>query len=568
MNTFRIVADGLAWAYDSSSAWSWGYAFQGSYGGGAKRDGVITFGGLRDNVEWANMDVQAVRFWVKFGDAGSANVGGKILSVYAGAKNSPAGTGASMRGDGVCYVNTATQAFNTSEVITFDSGTNSAYLSYWKAWLENTASTSLVLYINESSSSGSWSGNYLVVENAGMEIDYEVKTSGGSVSPSPVTIGQVATLTISPISTGGALTHQVIWAMNGTTYSIANVAQGVRTASLTVPAAWLSNIPSGATTAQATCTLTTIEDGTARGSRVIPFTVQLPASYAPVINSFSVERIASHVDDQGYTVWEPSLTGQKVWVSLSLYINRDSGSNPGTARIDYYPEDDESAVTTKALTWSSNALTYTNSRMLITADIDLAKSWVFVLTATNGHSTARSTVRIGMSWAPLHIAGSGYGVGVGMFSDGTSADPKFEVAWPAHLNGGADIPGLNSYSMDEMASVYLSKGVATGGLWYNGGEIWRSVFTGQTSSQGEISVGTLPNLPTMALNVRGCIVTNDGLIRPLPFQSYGGLGWSASAVVSQSDGSVKLYLGESYALVSSASSPLRYYLIVEYVKQT
>ena len=62
--------------------------------------------------------------------------------------------------------------------------------------------------------------------------------------------------------------------------------------------------------------------------------------------------------------------------------------------------------------------------------------WVFELTLSNGHENIVSTARVERAWAPFHVAGTGYGIGIGMYSTGVLADPRLEVAWPAHLLGG------------------------------------------------------------------------------------------------------------------------------------
>ena len=153
MKTFSIVATQLAWARDYSSSWNWGSAFQGASGSQNPRNGAILFAGLRDSVTWSDMVISAVRFWVKFGDAGAYRT--KVLGIWAAARNSIGGSGDGMRGMGICQVRTTINAWNASELIYFDAAHNPAALSAWQTWLQSTASNGLVLYLSESAASSS-----------------------------------------------------------------------------------------------------------------------------------------------------------------------------------------------------------------------------------------------------------------------------------------------------------------------------------------------------------------------------------------------------------------------------
>lgn len=502
MSTFRILASSFAWAYNNSTSWTWDGAFQGAYGNTQPRNGVIFFNNLRSSVPWADMNVTAVRFWVQFGDAGGAHK--KVLSIFGTAYNSVSGhTGAAMRGVGICQVRTATSAWKTSETLTFDSANNAFALPNWKTWLEDTTSIGLCLYLNESApSANNYSQNYLIVTNAGMEIDYEPKGSTGTISPDPVEIGDTVTLDIAPIASDEVVTHTAEWTLGETSSGPIAIAAGVTQATYTLPSSWLGELD-GVTSGEAVCTLTTYVGGVLRGAREIPFTAAVPAGYAPVINSFSVKRYASAVDDQGQTVYVESLSGNHVWVNISATIDRDGGLNPGTASIRYYPDDDEEHARTVALTWSGDDLTHASDRSLITETIDLSRGWVFELTVTNGHTSETATARVEKSWAPLHIAGSGYGVGVGMYSDGVQAAPRFQVGWPAELLGG--IQGVTNFSTDEIMV----------GRWIDGSALYVRTIAIPITTAGADTMGSIGDDVDKVLRFDGVLITTAGSQRPI-----------------------------------------------------
>ena len=552
MNTFPIVATQLAWAYNYSSSWNWDGAFQGAYGNQQPRNGAILFAGLRDSVSWPDMVIRAVRLWVKFGDAGGYRT--KVLSIFGAARNSISGSGDGMRGMGICQVRTATNAWNTSESIYFDSANNTYALEAWRQWLQNTDSVGLVLYLNEAgASSRTYSENYLILTNAGLEIDYEPKGSGGTVTPTEAEIGQTVTLNIDAITSAQEVTHTAEWTLGTASSGAIAIAGGVSQATWTLPSGWLAQL-SGAEQGAAACVLTTYEGGEQRGARTIPFTAKVPARYAPEIRSFSVKRYTSVIDDQMQTIYVESLGGNHVWVSLDIEIDRDNGLNPGTAQISYWRESDPETVYVAALSWSNDRLTLTNDRTVIDRVIDLSQGWVFVLTAANDHTSETATARVEAAWAPLHIAGSGYGVGIGMYSDGVAANPRFQVGWPAQLAGGMD--GVNNYKADE-----IGEETETGGHWM-GAPIFRTILHTQTGATGYVNLATLASLPDQVVRCYGAITTPDGSVRLLPFASWGSLNWAASVVIARGTGLVQLLLGSSF---SGGTNDI--WVIVEYTRQ-
>ena len=88
--------------------------------------------------------------------------------------------------------------------------------------------------------------------------------------------------------------------------------------------------------------------------------------------------------------------------------------------------------------------------------------FVFRTMFTDGYDSATRDTILPRAQVNLHLAGSGYGVGVGMYSDGTEEAPLFECAYPARFYAGIE-GGTVKYSTDE---------VDTGNVWLNGRKIY------------------------------------------------------------------------------------------------
>lgn len=433
MSTFTCTANDLANAH-GTGATTWyrdEKCVQGSpSSSGNPRVGVMMFNKLRSSVAWEDMLVNEVRLTLKFGSLGKLQ--SKTINFYASSRNSVGGYGGDMRGTNLGQVSTSGNARSRTETLTFNGSTNAAVFAKLADWITTGSTYGLAMYLNEWGTSSTSSNNYLNVTEATIAIDYEVRGSTGTLDPAVVDVKGDITLTVTPITSENVVTHRVTYSLGALTSTEYTLAGGVTTHTFTVPAAWLAGL-SGVTEAQAVCTLVTYDGETQRGTREIPFTVKVPESYAPVIDSFSVQRYASRTGDQGQTIYEASLSGNHVWVNISASVDRDGGDNAATAQIVYYKEGDESNATTVSITWpNSDNMVKTSDRTVITAEIPLTDPYVFVLTVTNGHTSQSMTGRVELAWAPLHIAGSGYGVGVGCYSDGSSAAKKFECAWPMY----------------------------------------------------------------------------------------------------------------------------------------
>lgn len=551
MSTVQYNSTYLGYALNKSDTWNSGYAAQGAAKAGQPRDGLMLYSGLRNgSVSWPNQSVTEVRLYLDFGTAGAS--ARKYIGLYASSRNSAGGVGSAVRGTYLGQFRTATTTYGAKETVTFNSGTNAEVFDALKNWIEYGSTYGLVMFMNETNSS-SYTTNFLNVDGSNIQIDYVVKGSSGTVTPDPVDIGSDVVLDIDPVVVTGTLTHTVEFECGSVTSGVISLAEGVDQYTYTTPSTWIDEL-GGASSGTATCTLTTYIDGVETGSRTISFTAQVPDAYAPVINSFAVARYSSYVDDYGVTQYKEDLEGGYVWVNMSAQMDTSSGLTP-SLEINYWPLDDETDITNVPIAWTGtgtpSTMTLTDDRTIITAAVPIANGYVFELTFTNGNQTvtARSTVQ--KSWATFHVAGTGYGVGVGMFSPGTQAEPSFDVAWPMNGNGGANIANLNSYASGEQF---------TGGYWTDGKPIYRYIMSGTVSGTGDKTLGNMPSTPDHVIRMYGEFIHESATHRPIAFTSYGGIAWSLSPVVVSK--AVHLYIGSNFNNPNTHS----YILVLEYTK--
>lgn len=164
-------------------------------------------------------------------------------------------------------------------------------------------------------------------------------------------------------------------------------------------------------------------------------TISVVAVVAPTITGYSVKRYATTYDDQHQPVYTESPSGDHVWVTATISIDSAGGNNTMGAYI-LWGQADGSLTTRVNLTVSGTSQTFTKDRTVITAQIPVGDAYAFELHVTDKHYNVSAYSRVDKSIVPLHIAGSGYGVGLGMYSDGTQAEPKIQAGWPIYANGG------------------------------------------------------------------------------------------------------------------------------------
>ena len=125
--------------------------------------------------------------------------------------------------------------------------------------------------------------------NLTFNIEYAYKQSSMTLSAATVEAGKAITANIAAqISTA---THTLVWKLGSNTPVTQTLAAGDKSSSFTVPLSWIPN----ATSASATCTLTTLEGGAQVGeSQTLSFTVTVNGSIVPsctvsaaLVNGFS-----------------------------------------------------------------------------------------------------------------------------------------------------------------------------------------------------------------------------------------------------------------------------------------
>lgn len=442
MSTTTIQATALGYV-DSVDASGWSHsvacAMQGSRRSqwGKMRVGAVMFGGLFDGPDWSDAVISGITLAVTFGSDGKNAV--KTLKLWTATRSTLGGTGSQMRGDAIGDVRTNVAAKSRSDSLVFSSSSNASAFEKLKSWLRARASTGLCLYVSEYPDSGEdYSDDYLSITAAAITVEWEPVGSAGVIAPASVDVGGAVALTVTPITGEGVITHAATYKCGSASSGARSLASGVTSDSYTIPQAWAAQI--SGTRGDAVCTLDTYEGGTLKGSRDLPFEVTIPDGWAPTLGSFSVERYASRVNDQGVTEYYASLAGGYVWVNLAATMTRVAGVNVGSCIIRYWPEDDETSVQSVDLSsrWTGDALTLSQDRTAITAAVPIGSAYVFECVVSNGHTSERATATVNISWAPVHVSGTGRGVGIGMYSGASANDPRLESAWPAYLYGGVE----------------------------------------------------------------------------------------------------------------------------------
>lgn len=531
---------------DSETGWNAQGAMQGMWAeDGTLRTGAMCFDGLRD-VDWGSQSIFRIVLTMTFAGAGYGR--GKTIGLYRGAQSDMAGSGAAMRGAAIGQFVTNGKAYRSVVTNVFDAENDPGVFAGLTAWLQQSASPILVTYIDEPGGA-KYSENYLRISACEMEITHEIAGSGGRLDKQRLDAGDTVTLTIDPIEAEGTVTHSVAWNFGQVTSDPVDPGAGL-TASFAVPMEWLYQIPD-APSGEARCLLTTYVDGREQATRTLTFTVDAPASAAPVfdaavspsgtaggywqylggarvsiedalamygaeiaaysitgaegvvsaqsavttpafqvpgaheyvlsvtdtrgmtarrtvsidvtvlnppvITAFSVRRYTSFIDDEGETVYRDSLGGGKVRVTIEAAIDTAGGNNVPNAYIVY-----ESAAAAYSgesilsLDWPAGAaaLSLTDDRTIITADVPLNSAFAFTLTVGDKHSQVTASSRVEMSWAPVHLAGSGYGVGLGGYSYGTQLRPEVRLYWPLYGMDGYRLDGATSQEITGFADGF------------------------------------------------------------------------------------------------------------------
>lgn len=266
----------------------------------------------------------------------------------------------------------------------------------------------------------------------------------------------------------------------------------------------------GAITGAGTITWTyTVTDGT--GGTVTDTGTFSVLPYAPpAISGLAVERYITVLDDQGHTTYVASEDGDHVWFTFEAKATAVNNSNAWTLTLVYGKQDDTDETTVQIASPSAGStLTYTNSRAVLTAQIDPSHPWWFTVTATDAFGLSSSmTGYVDEATAFFDVEENG--VSVGMRSNGKASDKRFEVAedYTAHFYGG--IEGVTDYTEGE---------VKTGGKWVDGLPIYRRVILlgAKTSSSLNISIASYGIRSLISFRGIACTGSNyDGYSFPIP----------------------------------------------------
>ena len=159
-----------------------------------------------------------------------------------------------------------------------------------------------------------------------------------------------------------------------------------------------------------------------------PFT-----DYRPQIETFACFR-----SEDGVTESQLSTT---VYATIKLAMNDTSGLNDSPKLVLEYSTkaDFSSGVTSITMASSSTGVEYylDGYTISVRGEFSVGSNYYFRLTFTAGEEVAQvSGVSVSMSHTPIHIPQNNSGVAVGMYSNATSADRRFECNYPAYLYGG------------------------------------------------------------------------------------------------------------------------------------
>lgn len=244
-------------------------------------------------------------------------------------------------------------------------------------------------------------------------------------------------------------------------------------------------------------------------SRTQSVSCNVSAVAKPTVQRFAVERYIVREDDE--IAYEAADYGDRVWVSVSAACDGIGGRNRIKAYLRYGPKD--SGVRQRVeLPVSEGRIALDRDRSVISEPISLSSAYEFTLCIEDLTGTAMGFSNVGEGRCNAHFAGSGYGVGVGCFSTGTKAAPRFNVAYPTIMDeslcvlGGLNVPGVTSYSEGR---------TCTGGRWLDGKWIYREwIALGETDASAVIA--KMENVDTL-IALRGQAVDDRKRRIPLPF---------------------------------------------------
>ena len=380
MTSYSVSASEIKYA--SGSSWTSGKARQGVYSS-TRYEGALNFADLA-NFSFSNIAVTGIQMRVTFGPTGGAST--KYLTLYGGTQNSISGSISSMRGSAFGAVSVSS-AYDRTETLTFDSSNNSDIFSALVNFFMS-GHRVLILYVPKTRGtySGGYCYDYLSVTAMTLTFTYEYLQSSGSMASGSVAAGSAAKLNITAYNS--AYSHRVTWKF-GTYSNIQTIAAGVTSASYTIPLNWLKTIPN-ATSGTASATLETLDtSGNVLGTSSYSFTVTVPASVVPNLESVTVAPVNSNSVLAGWNVYAYGKSQAKIT------INGAGGAHGSTIKS-YSITTDPSVGSANASNLTTGTL-YKKGTVTVTAKITDSRGRTTTKSATFSISAYSAPVISGVS---------------------------------------------------------------------------------------------------------------------------------------------------------------------------
>ena len=269
----------------------------------------MNFAGLV-NFSFSNIAITSIQMRVTFGPAGGDST--KYLTLYGGAQNSISGSIGSMRGSAFGAVSVST-AYDRTVTLDFNSGSEAAIYNALVSFFTS-GNRVLILYVPKTRGTYSkgFCYDYLSVTAMTLTFNYEYLQSSGSMASGSVAAGSAAKLNITAYNS--AYSHRVTWKF-GTYSNLQTIAAGGTSASYTIPLNWLQAIPN-ATSGTASATLETLDTrGNVLGMSSYNFTITVPASVTPNLQSVSVVPVNSNSVLAGWNVYAYGKSQAKITIN-------------------------------------------------------------------------------------------------------------------------------------------------------------------------------------------------------------------------------------------------------------
>ncbi len=352
MPSYSVSASEIKYA--SGSSWTSGKARQGVYSS-TRYEGALNFVDLA-NFSFSNIAITGIQMRVTFGPTGGAST--KYLTLYGGTQNSISGSISSMRGSAFGAVSVSS-AYDRTETLTFDASNNSDIFSALVNFFMS-GHRVLILYVPKTRGtySGGYCYDYLSVTAMTLTFTYEYLQSSGSMASGSVAAGSAAKLNITAYNS--AYSHRVTWKF-GEFSTAQTVAAGVSSASYVIPLNWLKAIPN-ATSGTAGATLETLDtSGNVLGISSYSFTVTVPASVVPNLESVTVVPVNSNSVLAGWNVYAYGKSQAKITIN-------GAGGAYGSAIKSYSITTDPSVGSANASSLTTGTL-YKKGTVTVTAKI-------------------------------------------------------------------------------------------------------------------------------------------------------------------------------------------------------